>query len=76
MGYNSPGNADVSVDGSAQSYSVPQGPPAGQRALSAKVVDIRADGRADWTHVLAVFDACLHNHITQFSARTAPTEHK
>jgi len=38
------------------------------------IVDIRADRRTDWNHVLAVLDACMRNHITQFSARTAPLE--
>jgi len=40
------------------------------------IVDIRADKHTQWDHVLAVIDACLRNHITQFSARTMPTEHK
>ena len=38
------------------------------------IVDIRADRRTDWNHVLAVLDACMRHHITQFSARTAPLE--
>jgi biopolymer transport protein ExbD len=38
------------------------------------IVDIRADKRVSWNYVLAVMDACMRNHITQFSARTAPTE--
>jgi biopolymer transport protein ExbD len=40
------------------------------------IVDIRADKRTPWDFVIAVFDACLRNHITQFSAKTAPVEHK
>ena len=40
------------------------------------IVDIRADKRTQWDHVLAVIDACLRNHITQFHARTAPAEHQ
>ena len=40
------------------------------------IVDIRADKRTPWDFVIAVFDACLRNHITQFSAKTAPAEHK
>jgi biopolymer transport protein ExbD len=40
------------------------------------IVDIRADKRTDWNHVLAVLDACMRDHITQFSARTAPLENK
>ena len=39
------------------------------------IVDIRADKRTPWDYVIAVFDACLRNHITQFSAKTAPAEH-
>ena len=39
------------------------------------IVDIRADKRTQWDYVIAVFDACLRNHITQFSAKTAPVEH-
>ena len=39
------------------------------------IVDIRADKRTPWDFVIAVFDACLRNHITQFSAKTAPAEH-
>ncbi len=39
------------------------------------IVDIRADKRTPWDYVIAVFDACLRNHITQFSAKTAPVEH-
>jgi biopolymer transport protein ExbD len=38
------------------------------------IVDIRADKRTPWDYVIAVFDACLRNHITQFSAKTAPIE--
>jgi biopolymer transport protein ExbD len=40
------------------------------------IVDIRADKRTPWDFVIAVFDACLRNHITQFSAKTAPVESK
>jgi|SRR5581483_10755501 len=40
------------------------------------IVDIRADKRAQWDKVLGVINACLRNHITQFSARTAPLEHR
>jgi biopolymer transport protein ExbD len=40
------------------------------------IVDIRADKRTPWDFVIAVFDACLRNHITQFSAKTAPAEIK
>ena len=40
------------------------------------IVDIRADKRTQWDYVIAVFDACLRNHITQFSAKTAPVENK
>ena len=40
------------------------------------IVDIRADKRTPWDKVLAVLDACLRNHITQVSARTAPLEHR
>ncbi|HWD20110.1 MAG TPA: biopolymer transporter ExbD [Verrucomicrobiae bacterium] len=40
------------------------------------IVDIRADKRTQWDRVLAVLDACMRNHITQFTARTAPLEHK
>ena len=40
------------------------------------IVDIRADKRVAWDKVLAVMNACLRNHITQFSARTAPLEHR
>jgi biopolymer transport protein ExbD len=40
------------------------------------IVDIRADKRTPWDYVIAVFDSCLRNHITQFSAKTAPEEHK
>lgn len=36
------------------------------------IVDIRADKRTPWDYVIAVFDACQRNHITQFSAKTAP----
>jgi biopolymer transport protein ExbD len=39
------------------------------------IVDIRADKRTPWDFVIAVFNACLRNHITQFSAKTAPVEH-
>jgi biopolymer transport protein ExbD/biopolymer transport protein TolR len=39
------------------------------------IVDVRADKRADWNHVLALLDACLRHHI-QFGARTAPLENK
>jgi biopolymer transport protein ExbD/biopolymer transport protein TolR len=39
------------------------------------IVDIRADKRTQWDYVIAVFDACQRNHITQFSAKTAPVEH-
>jgi biopolymer transport protein ExbD len=46
------------------------------RKNSKAIVDIRADKRTDWNHVLAVLDACMRNHITQFSARTAPLENK
>jgi len=38
------------------------------------IVDIRADKRTPWDNVIAVIDACLRNHITQFSAKTAPVE--
>jgi biopolymer transport protein ExbD len=40
------------------------------------IVDIRADKRTQWDYVIAVFDACLRNHITQFSAKTAPVDHR
>jgi biopolymer transport protein ExbD len=40
------------------------------------IVDIRADKRTPWDFVIAVFDACLRHGITQFSAKTAPAEHK
>jgi biopolymer transport protein ExbD/biopolymer transport protein TolR len=40
------------------------------------IVDIRADKRTPWDYVIAVFDACLRHGITQFSAKTAPAEHK
>jgi biopolymer transport protein ExbD len=40
------------------------------------IVDIRADKRVAWDKVLAVMNACLRNHITQFSARTAPLEQR
>jgi biopolymer transport protein ExbD len=39
------------------------------------IVDIRADKRTPWDYVIAVFDSCLRNRITQFSAKTAPIEH-
>jgi biopolymer transport protein ExbD len=39
------------------------------------IVDIRADKRTEWDNVIAVFNLCLRNHITQFSARTAPVQH-
>jgi biopolymer transport protein ExbD len=39
------------------------------------IVDIRADKRTPWDYVIAVFDACLRDQITQFSAKTAPAEH-
>jgi biopolymer transport protein ExbD len=39
------------------------------------IVDIRADKRSQWDSVIAVINACLRNHITQFSARTAPSQH-
>ncbi len=39
------------------------------------IVDIRADKRTQWNYVIAVIDSCLRNNITQFSARTAPTQH-
>lgn len=34
-------------------------------------VDIRGDKRAQWDYVYAVMDACLRNHITRISVRTA-----
>jgi biopolymer transport protein ExbD/biopolymer transport protein TolR len=34
-------------------------------------VDIRADKRAEWNNVYAVMDACMRNHITRISPRTA-----
>jgi biopolymer transport protein ExbD/biopolymer transport protein TolR len=40
------------------------------------IVDIRADKRTPWDYVIAVFDACSRHGITQFSAKTAPLEHK
>jgi biopolymer transport protein ExbD len=40
------------------------------------IVDIRADERTPWDNVAAVFNACLRNHITQFSIKTAPAEHR
>jgi biopolymer transport protein ExbD len=40
------------------------------------IVDIRADKRTQWDYVIAVFDACLRHGITQFSAKTAPLEHR
>jgi biopolymer transport protein ExbD/biopolymer transport protein TolR len=40
------------------------------------IVDIRADKRVQWDYVIAVFDACLRHGITQFSAKTAPIDHK
>ena len=39
------------------------------------IVDIRADKRSQWEYGIAVIDACLRNHITQFSVRTAPSQH-
>ncbi len=39
------------------------------------IVDIRADKRSQWQAGIAVIDACLRNHITQFSVRTAPSQH-
>jgi biopolymer transport protein ExbD/biopolymer transport protein TolR len=35
-------------------------------------VDIRADKRAQWNYVYAVMEACMRNHITRVSPRTAP----
>lgn len=37
------------------------------------IVDIRADKRADWNHVLSVIDSCQRHHL-QFGARTSPSE--
>ena len=39
------------------------------------IVYVAADKRTPWDYVIAVFDACLRNHITNFSARTAPAQH-
>jgi biopolymer transport protein ExbD len=40
------------------------------------IVDIRADKRTSWDYVIAVFDTCLRNHITQFSAKAAPSNQR
>lgn len=40
------------------------------------VVDLRADMRASWNSVAAVFNVCQKNGITQISPRTAPAEHQ
>ena len=39
-------------------------------------VDIRADKRAEWNYVFAVMDACMRNHITRISPRTAPAANR
>ncbi len=39
------------------------------------IVDIRADKRSQWDSVMAVFNVCSRNHITQVSPRSAPAEH-
>ncbi len=39
------------------------------------IVDIRADKRTHWDNVIAVINACQRNKITQFSVRTAPSQH-
>ncbi|MBI3414294.1 MAG: biopolymer transporter ExbD [Verrucomicrobia bacterium] len=36
------------------------------------IVDVRADKRASWELVAAVFDACTRNGITEISPMTAP----
>ncbi len=40
------------------------------------IVDLRADERTPWNYVAAVLDACERHGISQFSAKTAPVEHK
>jgi biopolymer transport protein ExbD len=40
------------------------------------IVDIRADKRSVWESEVAVLDACLRNHITQFSIHAAPSQHQ
>jgi biopolymer transport protein ExbD/biopolymer transport protein TolR len=40
------------------------------------IVDIRADKRSGWGDGIAVINVCLRNNITQFTVRTAPTEHQ
>lgn len=39
------------------------------------IVDLRADKRCQWDSVIAVIDACVRNHITQVSPRSAPAQH-
>ena len=38
------------------------------------VVYIAADKRTPWDYVIAVFDACMRNHI-QLAAKSAPAQH-
>jgi biopolymer transport protein ExbD/biopolymer transport protein TolR len=39
------------------------------------IVDIRADKRSPWEYGIAVVNACQRNGITQFSIRSAPSQH-
>jgi biopolymer transport protein ExbD len=39
------------------------------------IVYVAADKRTPWGYGMAVIDACLRNHITQFSVRTEPAQH-
>jgi len=45
------------------------------RQDSKLIVYVAADKRTPWVYVIAVFDTCLRNHITNFSARTSPAQH-
>jgi biopolymer transport protein ExbD len=39
------------------------------------IVYVAADKSTSWASGMAVIDACLRNHITQFSVRTEPAQH-
>ena len=39
------------------------------------IVYVAADGRTPWEYGIAVIDACMRNHIYNFSIRTEPAQH-